>query len=166
MQRSHGEHNLRNHIRNHCGLAKSFGELVEEDGRFEIAFPRYFAMICFRIRPSAVIHDITNGHALENGRAEVWKAEEVNRIDARLLQAINGSGWAFVTHAVVGGIYAMRRGCAGEREARSHGVEGAAKTCKLCASVGEACEGMRNIARITLFHFVCLMFASLFSIVT
>ncbi|KAL3739490.1 hypothetical protein ACJRO7_020841 [Eucalyptus globulus] len=94
--RTHGEHNLRKHIRNHC------------DGRSEIASPRSFAMICFRIRPSAVFDDMTNGHALENGHGEAWKAEEVNRINARLLQAINASGQAFMTHAVVGGIYAIR----------------------------------------------------------
>ncbi|XP_030516212.2 phenylacetaldehyde synthase-like [Rhodamnia argentea] len=106
--RSYGEHNLRNHIRNHCGLAKFFGELVVEDGRFEIAFPRHFAMICFRIHPSAVIDNMTIGHVLENRHGEAWKAEEVNRLNARLLEAVNASGRAFMTHALVGGIYAIR----------------------------------------------------------
>ncbi|KAK3430671.1 hypothetical protein EUGRSUZ_E02461 [Eucalyptus grandis] len=84
-----------------------FGELVEEDGRSEIAFQICFAMICFRNRPSTVFDNMTNGHALENRHGEAWKAEEWNRINARLLQAINASGQAFMTHAVVGGIYAI-----------------------------------------------------------
>ncbi|CBI28677.3 unnamed protein product, partial [Vitis vinifera] len=50
--------------------------------------PRRFALVCFRLRPR------------EEG--------ESTELNSRLLMAVNGSGAAFMTHAVVGGIYIIR----------------------------------------------------------
>ncbi|KAI6705975.1 hypothetical protein NL676_008937 [Syzygium grande] len=105
--RSYGVQNLRSHIRNHCRLAKLFEELVEEDRRFEVVFPRNFGLVCFRIRPS-VVSGTSNGHAAENGHGEAWKLNEVNRLNAQLLHAINASGRVFMSHTVVGGAYVLR----------------------------------------------------------
>ncbi|KAL4319081.1 hypothetical protein GQ457_18G021000 [Hibiscus cannabinus] len=51
--RSYGVANLRNFLRSHVKMAKRFEELVTNDGRFEVVVPRYFAMVCFRVSPSA-----------------------------------------------------------------------------------------------------------------
>ncbi|KAL4302620.1 hypothetical protein GQ457_10G025000 [Hibiscus cannabinus] len=52
--RSYGVANLRNFLRSHVKMAKHFEELVTNDSRFEIVVPRYFAMVCFRVSPSAL----------------------------------------------------------------------------------------------------------------
>ncbi|KAK3430674.1 tyrosine decarboxylase [Eucalyptus grandis] len=105
--RIYGVRNLRSHIRNDCRLAKLFEELVVKDGRFEVVFPRNFALVCFRIRPSAVT-GMANGQAMEDENREAWKLNEVNKLNARLLHAINASGRIFITHTEVGGIYVLR----------------------------------------------------------
>ncbi|KAI3412320.1 uncharacterized protein J3R85_017508 [Psidium guajava] len=105
--RSYGVQNLRNHIRIHCRLAKLFEELVGEDSRFEVVFPRNFALVCFRIRPSVVI-STSNGHTVHEAPGEAWKLNEVNKLNAQLLRDINTSGRVFMTHTVIEGDYVLR----------------------------------------------------------
>ena len=86
--RRHGLHNLMFHIRNNVNLAKRFEAHVAKDPRFEVVVPRRFALVCFRLRPK--------------------QEGEDTELNSRLLMAVNGSGCAFMTHAVVGGIYIIR----------------------------------------------------------
>ncbi|KAL3739496.1 hypothetical protein ACJRO7_020847 [Eucalyptus globulus] len=105
--RMYGVDNLRSHIRNDCRLAQLFEELVAKDDRFEVFFPRNFALVCFRILPSAVA-SMASGHAVENEHGEAWELNDVNKLNAQLLHAINASGRVFMTHTVVGGVYVLR----------------------------------------------------------
>ena len=66
-------------------MAKRFEAHVAEDPRFEVVVPRRFALVCFRLRPK--------------------QEEDETEMNSRLVMAVNGSGRAFITHAVVGGIY-------------------------------------------------------------
>nr|QAT78104.1 phenylacetaldehyde synthase [Rosa hybrid cultivar] len=95
--RSYGVANLRNFIRIHVKMAKTFEGLVRMDKRFEILVPRNFSLVCFRISPSALISS--------NEDDEIGMVNEVN---CKLLEAINASGKAYMTHAVVGGLYVLR----------------------------------------------------------
>ncbi|ONI11090.1 hypothetical protein PRUPE_4G086900 [Prunus persica] len=73
--------------------------LVEMDKRFEVVVPRKFSLVCFRVSPSAISkanYPTTNYEKC------------VNEVNCKLLEAINGSGRVFMTHAVVGGIYVLR----------------------------------------------------------
>ncbi|KAL2341511.1 hypothetical protein Fmac_009451 [Flemingia macrophylla] len=102
--RSYGVANLRSFLRSHVEMAKAFEELVKQDKRFEIFVPRNFALVCFRLIPSAVAK-IGNGR-VQNGHI---KAEDVaNEINRKLLDSINGSGTVYMTHAIVGGVYVIR----------------------------------------------------------
>ncbi|KAF8006719.1 hypothetical protein BT93_K0892 [Corymbia citriodora subsp. variegata] len=103
----YGVRNLRSHIRNDCRLAKLFEELVAKDCRFEVVFPRNFALVCFRIHPSAVT-GMAKGHVVGNEHGEAWDLNEANKLNAQLLHAINASGQVFMTHTVVGGVYVLR----------------------------------------------------------
>lgn len=87
--RRYGVANLIEHIRSDVAMAKHFQKLVAMDGRFEVVLPRKFSLVCFRLKP----------------RFEGDDASELNR---RLLEAVNASGRAFMTHAVVGGMYMIR----------------------------------------------------------
>ncbi|KAI4370953.1 hypothetical protein MLD38_019239 [Melastoma candidum] len=64
---SYGIEGLQNHIRNHVRLAKIFEGLVEEDERFKVVCPRYFALVCFRLLHPCLAKR-ANGHATENGQ--------------------------------------------------------------------------------------------------
>ena len=86
--RRHGVDNLMFHIRSHVDMAKRFEAHVAEDPRFEVVVPRRFALVCFRLRPK--------------------QEEDETEMNSRLVMAVNGSGRAFITHAVVGGIYVIR----------------------------------------------------------
>ena len=86
--RRHGLDNLMFHIRSDVNLAKRFEAHVAKDPRFEVVVPRRFALVCFRLRPK--------------------QEGESTELNSRLLMAVNGSGRAFMTHAVVGGIYIIR----------------------------------------------------------
>ncbi|KAK8591348.1 hypothetical protein V6N13_031395 [Hibiscus sabdariffa] len=102
--RRHGLANLMYHIRSDIAMAKRFEEFVRKDERFEMVVPRKFALVCFRLRPGAEEED--------QGR----------ELNSKLMEAINSSGRAFMSHAVVGGIYAIR--CAiGTTLAQQHHVD-------------------------------------------
>ncbi|KAJ4721192.1 Tyrosine decarboxylase [Melia azedarach] len=86
--RRHGLDNLMYHIRSDVEMAKRFEALVKEDGRFEIVVPRRFSLVCFRLKPK---HES--------------QGSELNR---KLLEAVNSSGRALMSHSVVGGVYFIR----------------------------------------------------------
>jgi aromatic-L-amino-acid decarboxylase len=69
-------------------MAKRFKAMVAKDHRFEIVVPRKFALVCFRLKPE-----------LES---------EGSKLNRELLNAVNSSGRAFMTHGVVGGRFYIR----------------------------------------------------------
>lgn len=83
-----GVANLMNHIRSDVSLAKQFEAFVAKDDRFEIVVPRRLVLVFFRLKPK---HE-----------------PDSRELNCRLLDAINSSGRAFLTHGVVGGIFAIR----------------------------------------------------------
>ncbi|XP_020594391.1 tyrosine/DOPA decarboxylase 5-like [Phalaenopsis equestris] len=93
--RRFGVANLMEHVRSDVEMAKHFERLVAEDKRFEVVVPRRFALVCFKLRH--VGEDID-----EDGGRKCW---EMNR---RLLDSVNESGRACMTHAVVGEQFVLR----------------------------------------------------------
>ncbi|KAK3197936.1 hypothetical protein Dsin_021351 [Dipteronia sinensis] len=86
--RKHGLTNLIDHIRSDVDMAKRFEELVAEDHNFEIVVPRKFALVCFRMKPEI--------------------ESDGSKLNRKLLDAVNSSGRAFMTHGVVGGTFYIR----------------------------------------------------------
>ncbi|KAG5520648.1 hypothetical protein RHGRI_033281 [Rhododendron griersonianum] len=95
--RSYGVVNLQNLIRSHVDMAKHFEGLVGMDKRFEVVVARNFAMVCFRVSPSAV------GDCLKSCDEKI-----VNEFNRDLLVSINGTGRVYMTHGVLGGVYVIR----------------------------------------------------------
>jgi aromatic-L-amino-acid decarboxylase len=83
VMRYFGRERIAGIIREHCEFARRFAGCLEEDGRFEILAPVRFSVVCFRLKDS----------------------EERNRA---LLDAINTSGLAFLSHTVLNGTYVVR----------------------------------------------------------
>ncbi|KAL6598615.1 hypothetical protein ACP70R_046314 [Stipagrostis hirtigluma subsp. patula] len=100
--RRYGAVGLRGHIRRHIAAAKWFEEAVAADERFEVAAPRRFSLVCFRLRPRF------------EGDATV---DDVNR---ELLAAVNESGRAFMTHFVVDGKFVIRLAVGGAATEMRH----------------------------------------------
>ncbi|GAU29952.1 hypothetical protein TSUD_360670 [Trifolium subterraneum] len=104
--RSYGVENLKNFLRNHVELAKTFEELVRKDERFEIVVPSKFSLVCFRISPSA-ISTINDGEGYYNGKM-MNDEYLVNDVNCKLLDSINSSGKTYMTHGEVEGAFFIR----------------------------------------------------------
>jgi len=83
VMRYFGRERIAEIIRTHCEFARRFAALIEQDGRFEVLAPVRLSVVCFRLRG----------------------ADERNR---DLLEAINASGLAFLSHTVLNGVYVLR----------------------------------------------------------
>ncbi|MQM06824.1 hypothetical protein Taro_039653, partial [Colocasia esculenta] len=92
--RCYGATNLQSHIRADVWLAQAFVRMVQSDPRFEVVVPRRFALVCFRLKPT-----------LGDGEAGEAEAEALNR---RLLETLNSTGRAYLTHTVLGSTYVIR----------------------------------------------------------
>jgi aromatic-L-amino-acid decarboxylase len=82
--RHYGAEGLRAYIRGHVRSAEVFEALVRADSRFEVVTPRTSSLVCFRLRP-------------QDGEAPA----ETDARNRRLLEAINASGRAYLTHTVL-----------------------------------------------------------------
>jgi aromatic-L-amino-acid decarboxylase len=90
--RSYGVDGLREVIRRHIALAREFADWVEASPEFELLAPAPLGLVCFRHRPPELAPD---DPALD----------ERNR---RVLERVNASGRAFLTHTVLRGRFAIR----------------------------------------------------------
>ncbi|KAL8093753.1 hypothetical protein AgCh_035584 [Apium graveolens] len=79
------------HIRSDIELAKHFEALVKSDNRFEVVVPVKFSLVCFRLKPY-------EKEGEESSKVLNWK----------LMEAVNSSGRAYMTHAVLGDIFVIR----------------------------------------------------------
>ncbi|KAK3138312.1 hypothetical protein QOZ80_5AG0367220 [Eleusine coracana subsp. coracana] len=103
--RCHGVDGLRAFVRSHVRMAKAFEDMVRDDARFEVPVPRQFALVCFRLRPPALLLRLREKkqrcHDDDAGRV-------INELNRKLLEAVNATGRAYMSCAVVGGVYVLR----------------------------------------------------------
>ena len=73
-------------------LGRLFAEWVDGDPDWERIAPVPFSTVVFRLRPRG------------------WAADDprLNALNERLLEGVNASGEAFLSHVVLGGRYALR----------------------------------------------------------
>ena len=81
--RWYGAEGLRGHIRTHVALAQEFAGWVDADDRFELLAPHPLALVTFRLR----------------------SGDDETRA---LMERVNRSGSMYLTHATVGGRFALR----------------------------------------------------------
>jgi aromatic-L-amino-acid decarboxylase len=93
--RWYGAEGLREHIRNHVGLAQEFAEWVRADERFEVVAPHELALVTFRLRAG---DDATRA----------------------LNEAVNASGQMYLTHTLVDGKVALRMAIGARLTERRH----------------------------------------------
>ncbi|MGH8597314.1 MAG: pyridoxal-dependent decarboxylase, partial [Gammaproteobacteria bacterium] len=93
--RRYGVVGLQSHIRRHVALAQEFAALVRADRRFEIVAPVILNLVCFRYRAD-------------------------NLFNETLLEKLNASGKAFLSHTLLDGRYVLRLAIGQPRTERRH----------------------------------------------
>lgn len=93
--RQYGVEGLRSLVRHHVALAAEFEALVRADDRFEIAAPRPLNLVCFRLRGDDAANE-------------------------RLLDAVNATGRAYLSHTRLNGRFVLRMSIGQTRVERRH----------------------------------------------
>lgn len=104
--RAFGVEGLRARLREHCAMARDLALRIEGDPAFEVAAPVPFSVVCFRLRAPGAPGDA-------DGVAQ-------DRLNERLLAAVNAAGPFFLSHTVLGGRYTLRVAIGNLRTTRRH----------------------------------------------
>jgi aromatic-L-amino-acid/L-tryptophan decarboxylase len=97
-----GRDGLAARIAEHCRLAREWADWVNADPRFVLVAPVTMAVVCFRLAPAGP--DDAAG----------------DRLNEAIVEAVNASGDAYLTHTRVAGRVAMRVGIGNILTARPH----------------------------------------------
>jgi aromatic-L-amino-acid decarboxylase len=84
---------LREHIRRHVALAEDLAERVRADPQFELAAPPTLGLVCLRV--------VTGSGSGDNREADDAATRDV-------LERVNATGTAFLTHTTIDGRYVIR----------------------------------------------------------
>ena len=93
--RSFGREGLAARIREHIRLARLFASWLDADPQFQVLAPVTMAVVCFRIAPHVP------------GTIPV-RDQVINSFNRRLVEAVNGTGKAYLTYTTLNGQVAMR----------------------------------------------------------
>jgi len=88
VMRYFGQEGLIERIREHCRLARLFASWVEDSEDFELLAPVPFALVCFRARPKNV--------------------EDLDAFNEKMMNEINASGEAYLSHTKLNGKFTLR----------------------------------------------------------
>jgi aromatic-L-amino-acid decarboxylase len=89
--RTYGVTGLRARIAAHIEMARRLANEIEDSEDFELMAPVPLALLCLRFRPS-----------------EIKDPDEIDVLNERLLEAVNDTGRAYLTHTRLAGRYAIR----------------------------------------------------------
>jgi aromatic-L-amino-acid/L-tryptophan decarboxylase len=101
--RSYGIEALQEKLRSHISLANEVAGWIAKDDDVELVAPLTMNLVCFRYKPKGVTDE-----------------EELNRINKSLLNRINASGKAYMSHARANGKYFIRMVIANTNVERRH----------------------------------------------
>ncbi len=103
VMRYFGRDGLIDRIRDHCRLARLFATWVEESDEFEMLAPVPFALVCFRACPDGV--------------------EDLDTLNERIMNQINSSGEAYLSHTKLDGRFTLRLSVGSVRVEEKHLVK-------------------------------------------
>jgi aromatic-L-amino-acid decarboxylase len=90
--RALGREGMEARIREHCRLARLFAGFMQREPYYSTVAPVTMAVVCFRFEPSDA------------------SAEECDRLNERIVEAVNAGGDAYLTHTTLCGRCVMRIG--------------------------------------------------------
>ncbi|HRH46632.1 MAG TPA: pyridoxal-dependent decarboxylase, partial [Pyrinomonadaceae bacterium] len=88
VMRYFGQEGLIERIRKHCHLARLFANWVDDSENFEMLAPVPFALCCFRACPKGV--------------------EDLDNLNEKIMNEINSSGEAYLSHTKLNGKFTLR----------------------------------------------------------
>ena len=88
--RAFGVEGLIDRLRAHCALARKFAEWVREEPAWEVVAPVDFSLVCVRFAPEGV------------------SEKELDGINEAIMQAVNASGEAYLSHTRLNGALVLR----------------------------------------------------------
>lgn len=100
--RAFGADGLAERIRFHCELAREFAGMVHYEGGWELTAPVPLSLVCFRYAPAGASED------------------ELARINAAIMERVNASGTAYLSHTKLNGKYTLRLAIGNIRTDREH----------------------------------------------
>ena len=100
--RAFGAEGMAGRIRAHCALAREFASWVEAEAGWQVVAPVPFSLVCFRYAPPGV------------------DEAELERINTRVMDRVNASGEAFLSHTKLDGRYVLRLAIGNVRTERAH----------------------------------------------
>jgi aromatic-L-amino-acid decarboxylase len=103
VMRYFGREGLIDRIREHCRLARLFASWVEESSNFELLAPVPFALVCFRACPANV--------------------DDLDALNEKIMNDINASGEAYLSHTKLDGKFTLRLSVGSIRVEEKHLVK-------------------------------------------
>jgi aromatic-L-amino-acid decarboxylase len=103
-----GREGLAARIREHCRLAREFAAWVEASNEWELLAPVPFSVVCFRAR------------AAVEREAEDARAARLDALNERLMNAVNATGEAFLSHTKLNGVFTLRLAVGNIRTTEGH----------------------------------------------
>ena len=103
VMRYFGREGLIDRIREHCRLANLFASWVEESSNFEMLAPVPFALVCFRACPEGVA--------------------DLDALNEKIMNDINASGDAYLSHTKLDGKFTLRLSVGSIRVEEKHLVK-------------------------------------------
>lgn len=88
VMRYFGQEGLIERLREHCRLARLFANWVDDSENFEMIAPVPFALVCFRACPKNV--------------------EDLDALNEKIMNEINASGEAYLSHTKLNGKFTLR----------------------------------------------------------
>jgi len=94
-------------IREHIRLGQELARWVDADPDFERMAPTPFSIVCFRYHPQTL-------------RGRAGAGDELDRLNAALLDAVNATGQAYLSHTRLGGKLTLRMAIGNIRTTEAH----------------------------------------------
>ena len=120
--RHFGAARLREVLRAHIRLARDFAVRVDEHPDFERVAPVPFSVVCFRARPSGI----------------TLSAPELDSFNERLMESVNASGQAFLSHTRLNGMFVIRMAVGHLRTTDEHTARAWQLLCEHTAGLARA----------------------------
>ena len=103
-----GHEGLAARIREHCRLARLFATWVKESPDWEVLAPVPFSLVCFRACPEI------------DGESEVDRAVRLDALNENIMNRINASGAAYISHTRLNDKFTLRLAIGNIRTAEEH----------------------------------------------
>ncbi len=99
-----GQRGIQERLRQHIAWAERLARQIDQHPDFERLAPAPFSVVCFRVRPHGLAQRLERAHADERSAVEKY----LDELNEALLEAVNATGEAYLSHTKLNGRYTLR----------------------------------------------------------